>query len=389
MAVIKIVPMPGAKGDKGDDGATGAQGLQGPIGETGPAGADALWSYNGEWQSNATYAEGDLVTYDGQLYYATGITTLGVTPDLDSNFDLIAAKGADGIIGVDGAQGPQGEQGIQGIQGVQGEQGIQGEQGLPGVDGVGIPTGGNAGDILAKVDGTDYNTEWIQNYTSTVKHIVKNVSGSTLSVGTPVYVKITGSSSNNIPVDVSSNATEAASSKTMGLVAETILNNEFGFVITEGLLSGIDTSTANTGDPVWLGVNGQLIFGLANKPTAPAHLVYLGSVTRGQQVNGEIFVKVQNGYELDELHDVSITSPLDKQLIVFDAATGLWKNADAISASGIAYKAGIPATPTSTGQVGQLAIDGVNAVLYVCTSTNNWQKVSLNAANFNNAGGFI
>ena len=30
MAVIKIVPMPGAKGDKGDDGATG------------PAGADAV-----------------------------------------------------------------------------------------------------------------------------------------------------------------------------------------------------------------------------------------------------------------------------------------------------------------------------------------------------------
>lgn len=144
MAVIKIVPMPGAKGDKGDDGATGAQGLQGPIGETGPAGADALWSYNGEWQSNATYAEGDLVTHEGQLYYATGITTLGVTPNLDSNFDLVAAKGADGIIGVDGAQGPQGEQGPvgpqgetgpQGEQGIQGPQGLQGEQGIQGIQG--------------------------------------------------------------------------------------------------------------------------------------------------------------------------------------------------------------------------------------------------------------
>jgi len=100
MAVIKIVPMPGAKGDKGDEGATGAQGLQGPIGATGPAGADALWSYNGAWQSNATYAEGDLVTHDGQLYYATGVTTLGVTPDLDSNFDLIAAKGESADIGI-------------------------------------------------------------------------------------------------------------------------------------------------------------------------------------------------------------------------------------------------------------------------------------------------
>jgi len=106
MAVIKIVPMPGAKGDKGDEGATGAQGPQGPIGATGPAGADALWSYNGEWQSNATYAEGDIVTYEGQTYRANAITTLGVVPSDGASmggFDLIASKGGPG------PQGPKGE----------------------------------------------------------------------------------------------------------------------------------------------------------------------------------------------------------------------------------------------------------------------------------------
>lgn len=56
--------------------------------------------------------------------------------------------------------------------------------------------------------------------------------------------------------------------------------------------------------------------------------------------------------------------------------------------AGISYKAGIPANPTATGEVGQLSIDGVNAVLYVCTGTNSWQKVSLNSANFTNVGGF-
>jgi len=97
MAVIKIVPMPGAKGAKGDEGETGSQGPQGETGLQGPAGADALWSYNGSWQSNASYAEGDVVTYDGQLYYATGVTTLGTTPDVDNSFDLITTKGADGV----------------------------------------------------------------------------------------------------------------------------------------------------------------------------------------------------------------------------------------------------------------------------------------------------
>ncbi len=114
MAVIKIVPMPGAKGDKGDDGAAGAQGPQGPIGATGPAGADALWNYNGEWSSSSTYAEGDIVTYNGQTYRASGITILGTTPDLDVNFDLIAAKGADGETGPQGEPGPQGAPGANG-----------------------------------------------------------------------------------------------------------------------------------------------------------------------------------------------------------------------------------------------------------------------------------
>jgi len=102
MAVIKIVPMPGAVGDKGDPGETGPQGPQGQQGLQGPAGADALWNYNGEWSPSATYAEGDIVTYEGQTYRANAITALGVVPS-DGGFDLIASKGEPG------PQGPKGE----------------------------------------------------------------------------------------------------------------------------------------------------------------------------------------------------------------------------------------------------------------------------------------
>jgi len=108
MAVIKIVPMPGAVGDKGDEGAVGPRGLQGEQGLQGPAGADALWSYNGEWQLNSSYATGDVVTYQGQLYYAKAITTAGTLPTDTSKFDLIAAKGADGTNGADGTDGSNG-----------------------------------------------------------------------------------------------------------------------------------------------------------------------------------------------------------------------------------------------------------------------------------------
>lgn len=229
-----------------------------------------------------------------------------------------------------------------------GAPGPTGPTGPAGEDGIGVPPGGATGDILAKIDGTDYNTEWIENYTSTVKHLVKNSNGSTINSGTPVYTKIVGNSGTNIPVAIASNDGESTSSKTMGLMAETVLQNGTGFVITEGLLAGINTSTANTGDPVWLGVNGALLFGLANKPIAPAHLVYLGVVTRGQQVNGEIFVKVQNGYELNELHDVDLdysTPPVDNDILAYDSASGMWKNQTA-SEAGLASKGAFNYTQT-------------------------------------------
>jgi hypothetical protein len=120
MAVIKIVPMPGAVGDKGDEGAVGPQGPQGAQGLQGVPGADALWSYNGPWQSNASYAEGDIVTYQGQLYYTKSVTTAGTLPADTAKFDLIASKGADGEPGLNGLEGETGPQGPAGADGADG-----------------------------------------------------------------------------------------------------------------------------------------------------------------------------------------------------------------------------------------------------------------------------
>jgi len=161
-------------------------------------------------------------------------------------------------------------------------------------------------------------------YTSQLKHYVKNSTGFTINAGTPVYVS--GANGSNMLITPASNSGESTSSKTFGLLAQTLANNAIGFVITEGLLSGINTNGANAGDPVWLGSNGQLIYGLQNKPKAPNHLVFIGVVTRAHAQNGEIFVKVQNGFALEELHNVSLTNVQDGELLKYDSATGLWVN---------------------------------------------------------------
>lgn len=165
----------------------------------------------------------------------------------------------------------------------------------------------------------------VPTFTSTVKHLVK--AGENLTKGQAVYVTgSTGQSGTNMIVGKASNVAESQSSKTLGIMEETLSQNQSGYVVTEGLLAGLNTSSANAGDPIWLGTNGNLIFGLVNKPFAPAHLVYLGVVTRSQQNNGEIFVHVQNGFELQELHNVQISSVQDGDVLVYDGTTGLWKN---------------------------------------------------------------
>jgi hypothetical protein len=163
---------------------------------------------------------------------------------------------------------------------------------------------------------------------------VRNQSGSSLSKATPVYVSGSEGASGKMLISAASNAVESTSSKTMGITTSAIANNSNGQVISEGILEGIDTTGAADGDPVWLGTNGAKIYGLANKPSAPSHLVFLGVVIRGGQANtGSMYVKIQNGFELEELHNVQISSLINGNIIAYDSTAGTWKNTNTLQST--------------------------------------------------------
>ena len=166
--------------------------------------------------------------------------------------------------------------------------------------------------------------------TANVKHSVKYAVA--INKGQAVYVS--GADGTNMLVSKADYTTDATSSKTLGLATTTGSANYQGEVITEGLLDGLNTSTATIGDAVWLGESGDLLYGLSSKPVAPYHMVFVGIVTRVNANNGEIFVKPQNGFELEELHNVLIQSLVDKNVIYWDNATSLWKNGTAKSVLG-------------------------------------------------------
>ena len=160
---------------------------------------------------------------------------------------------------------------------------------------------------------------------------VKNGAGVALTKGQAVYIN--GASGANPTIVLAKADAEATSSKTLGLLEQDLAVNAFGYVATQGLITGVNTGSAVDGDPVWLSSStaGGLLYGLANKPSAPNHLVFIGYVLRAQSQNGVIYIKAQNGFELEELHNVAISSPTTGQTIAYDSTTKLWSNVSSIT----------------------------------------------------------
>lgn len=205
--------------------------------------------------------------------------------------------------------------------------------------------------------------------------------GLAISAGQVVYV--TGASGNNIIIGLAQANAELTSSKTIGISESTLANNATGYVITEGLLTvSISAPAANEGDPIWLSPTtaGGMVFGAANRPVAPNHMVYLGVVTRksGNTII-EIFVKVQNGSELEELADVSITSPTAGQALMRGAS--LWENRSLVSADiSDATSAATPNTIVKRGTQGGASFAGTSGV---AVSANSTSATAVNAVSTN------
>jgi hypothetical protein len=152
---------------------------------------------------------------------------------------------------------------------------------------------------------------------------VKNMTGATLTKGTVVY--ISGANGNKPLVSKALATTDLLSSRTFGLLQSDILNNGLGYCVVVGDLTGFNTSSFAEGDQLYLsGVTAGAIINV--KPSAPIHLVYVGKVTRSHPTLGQIEVGIQNGYELEEIHDVLLTTPTNNQALIYEISTDLWKN---------------------------------------------------------------
>lgn len=97
-------------------------------------------------------------------------------------------QGPPGVTGPTGPTGPQGATGPTGATGPQGVKGDTGATGPQGSAGQGVPVGGATGQVLSKVDATDYNTQWTGPYLPTAGGTLNgalnvNLNAAALSVG--------------------------------------------------------------------------------------------------------------------------------------------------------------------------------------------------------------
>jgi hypothetical protein len=187
----------------------------------------------------------------------------------------------------------------------------------------GLPSNGAEGQILVKQSATAYDAEWQDNFATELRMPARNETGSTLTKGTVVY--ISGGAGNKPLLSKALATSDATSAQTMGIVTADISNNHNGDVTIRGQLKGLNTSAFAVGTQLYLSGTTAGAY-TSTKPSAPTHLVYVGIVVRSNSTEGAIEVAVQNGYELDELHDVSLSSEANNDLLAYESSTNLWKN---------------------------------------------------------------
>lgn len=198
-----------------------------------------------------------------------------------------------------------------------------------------------------------------------------NNSAATLVKGK--VVKVTGASGQKLTVDLAQADSDMDSATILGVMLEDVSVNASGFVATDGVVNNVNTGAFTDGQIVYLSPvsAGELT---ATKPVAPQHLVQMGYVVKGGSVGGgSVYIKVQNGYELGELHDVKTsasTSLADGEVLAYNTSAGVWTNSTALidtqaSVSALNIQVAAVSALTSANAV---AIAAVSAAL---TSTNN------------------
>jgi predicted nucleic acid-binding Zn-ribbon protein len=208
----------------------------------------------------------------------------------------------------------------------------------------------------------------------TVAQIYNN-SGVTLPKGKAV--KVTGAQGQRLTGALAQADSDSDSATIFGLMLETVSNLGTGYVATDGVVLNVDTAAYTDGQIVYLSPvsAGELT---PTKPIAPQHLVQMGYVVKGNSVGGgSLYVKVQNGYELGELHNVKTSaeaSIANGEVLAWNVSASVWTNSTALidtqaSVSALNIELAAVSARTSVNAAAITSINNVVSALEVRVSS--------------------
>lgn len=154
---------------------------------------------------------------------------------------------------------------------------------------------------------------------------VVNKTGIQLTKAAYQAVRVSTAQGQRLGVALAQANNDNNSADTIGLVVETIDNNQEGMIYVVGEINGINT-TGSLQSETW--ADGDVLYlspttagRITNlKPVAPQHLVVIGYVVYAHATQGKIYVKVMNGFELGELHDVDTTGATNGQVLKYNGS---------------------------------------------------------------------
>jgi hypothetical protein len=285
----------------------------------------------------------------GQFKIGNGTSTWNALP-YGGIVGPTGAAGADGADGVDGDTGPQGPPGELSNLIATSPIVYDAETSTLTFDGTdyatvedladyapvgsGVAEGGTEGQVLLKVDGTDYNTVWADNSAESTFFLVRNNTGSAIPKGTLVAATDAEPSGRIDVAPFEVTGLQDSELRVMGVATTSISDGVNGTVMSFGTLKNIDTrgnvsSAIAVGDETWAA--GDILYA---HPTVdgkltnvrPQHDLVVAFITVRHASLGQIAVRITSGTHLEWLHDVNISSPSDGQLLSYDDSSGVWVN---------------------------------------------------------------
>lgn len=329
-------------------------------------------------------------------------------PGIQTESILLPSVEYTGSRGPLGPIGPAGPPGQQGIPGPIGPAGPPGPQGQPGTNSI---TSNTSSDGTAALEISSLKFTVNNSNISEVGKIVWNDVDGTLEfvlkgnvVKMPIGTKTVERIVNKTDADLTRAAYKAVrirraseggaqgqrlaavlaqanndpnSVDTLGIVSEDIANNQEGWITTSGVVATINTTgslqgeTWSSGDMLFLSpsIPGQLT---KIKPQAPNHTVVVGFVIHAHATQGKIYVKIDNGYELDELHNVQINNVNGGDVLVYDGVNSVWKNTKDLTLNTINITSRfLPPRMTMQQRNGLLGLSLADAGLTIYNTTTN------------------